>query len=79
MSIQFNILCIHLQCTSTAVTILLQIETDIDAVAVLQMSGLVALSESDAVHRYHLIRQIQMQMASVAHRARVAIIYQVAA
>ena len=43
------------------------------------MDRFVSLSERDAVHSYHTVRQIQMQMASFAHGTGVAVVDQMSA
>ena len=77
--VRFDILCIHLQGRATAITVFLQIETDINAVPVLQMGRFIALTKSNSVHRNDTIRQVQMQMFTVTHRTRVAVVNQVPA
>ena len=77
--IRFDILRVHLQGRATAITVFLQIETDINAVPVLQMGRFIALTKSNSVHRYDPVRQVQMQVFTVTHRTRVAVVYQVPA
>ena len=74
-----NVLRIHLEGGTAAITVLLQIETYINAVAVLQMGGFIALSKGNTVHRYHAIGEIQMQMTSVTHSAGVTVVDQMPA
>lgn len=72
--IEFDILCIHLQSCSAAIAILLKVEADIDWIAVLQMVGLIAVSEGDAVHCDDGVREVQMEVPAFADSAGVAVI-----
>lgn len=74
ISVQFDILCIHLEGGSPAIGVLLEIEAYINGFAVLQMDGFVTLSESDTVHSNHLVREVQMEMTSVTHGTRIPVV-----
>ena len=74
-----NILRIHLEGGASSITVFLQIETYIDALAVLQMFGLIALPERNAIHGHYTISEVKMQMFTVTYCARVPVIDEVAA
>ena len=77
--IQFNILGVHLEGGSAAIGVLLEVETDIDGFAILQMGSFVTLTERDTVHGDDAVGEIEVQMASVAHRTGVAVVDQMSA
>ena len=72
--IEFDILCVHLERGAASVTVLLEIEAYIDSIAVLQMVGLIAVPEGDAVHCDDGVREVQMEVPAFADSAGVAVI-----
>ena len=72
--IELDVLCVHLERCAASVTVLLEIEADIDGVAVLQVVGLIAVSEGYAVHRNDGVREVQMEVPAFADSAGVAVI-----
>lgn len=77
--IEFDILCVHLEGGAASVTVLLKIEAYIDGIAVLQMVGLIAVSEGYAIHRDDGVREVQMEVPAIADSAGVAVIDEVTA
>lgn len=72
--IELDVLCVHLEGGAASVTVLLEIEADIDGVAVLQVVGLIAVSEGYAVHGNDGVREVQMEVPAFADSAGVAVI-----
>lgn len=77
--IEFDILRVHLERGAASVTVLLKIEAYIDSIAVLQMVGLIAVSEGYAIHRDDGVREVQMEVPAIADSAGVAVIDEVTA
>ena len=75
--IQFDILRIHLERSATAITILLEIEADIDTIAILYILRFISLPKCNTIHRQNAVCQIQVQMLTVTHRTCIAVINEV--
>ena len=56
--IELDVLCVHLERCAASVTVLLEIEADIDGVAILEIFGCVPMSKSNTIHRNDRVREI---------------------
>jgi hypothetical protein len=76
---QFDVLRVHLEGCTASERVFFEIKADIYGISVLEMRGFVSLPESDTIHRYQTVCDIEMEMLAFAHGTRVAVVDQIAA